>query len=162
MKGRSTLFNVFYFIPKNVNKFWAAVGCTKPAVRSFRNKFPFLISGSSGPMPGAMPCATTGLAVGLTAGATAVAEVPELAAGVTAEVQSIMNILVLKDQKLYEKKILNFFTWLWEGAKDSLKAAGAEDGGGGRRSAYGLPAPPLVVPGKVAGYSSGLCTGHGT
>ena len=135
MKGRSTLFNVFYFIPKNVNKFWAADGCTKPAVRSFRSKFPFLISGSSGPMPGAMPCATTGLAVGLTAGATAVAEVPELAAGVTAEVQSIMNILVLKDQKLYEKKILNFFTWLWEGAKDSLKAAGAEDGGGGRRLA---------------------------
>ena len=40
-----------------------------------------------------------------------------------------MNILVLRDQKLYEKKILNFFTWLWQGAKESLKAAGAGEGG---------------------------------
>ena len=49
-----------------------------------------------------------------------------------------MNILVSRDQKLYEKKILNFFTWLWEGAKDSLKAAGAEDGG------IALARPPLL------------------
>ena len=73
-----------------------------------------------------------------------------------------MNILVLRYQKLYEKKKLNFFTWLWQGAKESLKAAMAKDGGGGRRLAYGLPSPPLVVPWKVGGYSSGLCTGHCT
>ena len=71
-------------------------------------------------------------------------------------------LIILKDQILYEtkyyryqheesdlfyiyyfkhfgikrsKKILNLFTWLWQGAKESLKAARAEDGGGGRRSA---------------------------